>query len=349
LTHQKLYDIKLIALSKGTKEYGYIIMEDNLRSVSLVCCLLLIASLSTAESVTPGANTGPAVSDTKDVTAAQVAATPSLEATPPPAATAPKEAGAQEPAPQPSEKTNQGPAGPENAQEGPAPEPKPEAVVKDGGKKTGQETSGKKADIPEQAPKKPASEDESLFSVEEAEKAGTDEAATLLKQQKRKTVDKEGALFTVDEAEEAATYKTVPPKSKVEAAEKPKDTAKEETKKKRSKVSLKRRKDKKAKKEWTEIQLGFAYKNVQLLRGSYSFETHFIGEMINKSDRDYGIVKYMFSTYNKRGKLITEEAFQITDFYRGQIKNFSGTIVDGYEQIASHKIRFLSAAPTSKG
>ncbi len=309
-----------------------------MRSVSLVCCLLLVASLSTAESVTPGANTGPAVSDTKDVTAAR-AGVPSPEVTPPPATTASKEAGAQEPVPQPSEKTNQGPA----------PEPKPEAVVKDDGKQTGQETSGKKADIPEQAPKKPAGKDESLFSVEEAEKAGTDEAATLLKQQKRKTVDKEGALFTVDEAEEAATYRTVPAESKVEEAEKPKDTAKEETKKKRSKVSLKRRKDRKAEKEWTEIQLGFAYKNVQLLRGSYSFETHFIGEMINKSGRDYGIVKYMFSTYNKRGKLITEEAFQITDFYRGQIKNFSGTIIDGYQEIANHKIRFLSAAPTSKG
>ena len=320
-----------------------------MRSVSLVCCLLLVASLSTAaESVTSGANTGPTVSDTKDVTVAPVGA-PSPEVTPPPAATAPKEAGAQEAAPQPPEKTNQNPAGPENAQEGPAPGPKPEAVVKDGGKKTGQETSGKKADIPEQAPKKPAVKDESLFSVEEAERAGTDEAATLLKQQKRKTVDKEGALFTVEEAEEAATFRTVPPESKVEAAEKPKDTAKEKTKKKRSKVSLKRRKDKKAKKEWTEIQLGFAYKNVKLLRGSYSFETHFIGEMINKGDRDYGIVKYMFSTYNKRGKLITEEAFQITDFYRGQIKNFSGTIIDGYQQIANHKIRFLAAAPTSKG
>ena len=319
-----------------------------MRSVSLVCCLLLVASLSTAESVTPGANTGPAVSDTKDVTAARVG-TPSPEVTTPTAATALKETGAQEPASQPSEKTNQNPAGPENAQEGPAPEPKPETVVKDDGKQTGQETSGENADIPEQAPKKPADKDESLFSIEEAEKAGTDEAATLLKQQKRKTVDKEGALFTVDEAEEAATYRTGPPESKVERAEKPKDTAKEETKKKRSKVSLKRRKDKKAKKEWTEIQLGFAYKNVQLLRGSYSFETHFIGEMINKGDRDYGIVKYMFSTYNKRGKLITEEAFQITDFYRGQIKNFSGTIIDGYQDIANHKIRFLSAAPTSKG
>ncbi len=294
-----------------------------MRSVSLVCCLLLVASLSTAESVTPGANTGPAVSDTKDATAAQAGA-PSPEVTPPPAATAPKEAGVQEPAAQPSQKTNQSPAGPEDAQEGPAPEP-------------------------EQAPEKPASKDEPLFSIEEAEKAGTDEAATLLKQQKRKTVDKEGALFSVEEAEKAAKYKTVPPKSKVEAAEKPKDTAEEETKEKRGKVSLKRRRYKKKEKEWTEIQLGFGYKNVQLLQGSYSFETHFIGEMINKSDRNYGIVKYMFSTYNKRGKLITEEAFQITDFYRGQIKNFSGTIVDSYQDIASHRIRFLSAAPTSKG
>ncbi|MCP4364369.1 MAG: hypothetical protein GY800_03605 [Planctomycetes bacterium] len=323
-------------------------MEDNLRSVSLVCCLLLVASLSTAESVTPGADTGPAVSDKKDVTAAQADA-PSPEVTPPPAATAPKEAGTQEPALQPSENVKQAPPDTKESKKGPAPGPKPEAVAKDGGKETGRKTSEKKAEIPEQAPKKPASKDESLFSVEEAEKAGTDEAATLLKQEKRKTVDKEGSLFSVEEAEEAAKFKTAPAKKKVEAAEKPKDAAKEETKKKRSKVSLKRRKDKKKKKEWTEIQLGFAYKDVQLLQGSYSFETHFIGEMINKSDRDYGIVKYMFSTYNKRGKLITEEAFQITDFYRGQIKNFSGTIIDSYQQIASHKIRFLSAAPTSKG
>lgn len=315
-----------------------------MRSVSLVCCLLLVASLSTAESVTPGANTGPAISDTKDITAAQVGA-PSPEVTPPPATTAPREAGAQEPTPQPSEKTNQSPASPEDEQEGPAPKPEPEAVAKDDGKKI----IRKKADIPEQAPKKPASEDESLFSVEEAEKAGTDEADITLRQLKRKTVDGEGSLFSVGEAEEAAKHKTVPTKSEVEAAEKPKDTAKEETKKKRSKVSLKRRKNKKEEDEWTKLELGFAYKDVQLLQGSYSFETHFIGEMINKSDRDYGIVKYMFSTYNKRGKLITEEAFQITDFYKGQIKNFSGTIIDSYQEIASHKIRFLSAAPTSKG
>ncbi len=330
-------------------------MEDNLRLVSLVCCLLLIASLSAAESVTPDTKKGPSVGDgdIKETTAAQESAS-AQRVTPPPSPVAPKEEGGTEPPPKPSVETKQAPAGTETAEKGPAPASKPETPAKDDGEKAlysaeEAEKAGKeKVDIHKQVPKKTADKDESLFSIEEAEKAATDEADILQKQLKRKTVDGEGSLFSVEEAESAAGHEVASPKQETKKPAEAERPTEEKEEKKRSKVSLKRRKGKE-KKEWTKIELGFAFKDVKLLQGSYSFETHFIGEMINNSDRDFGIVKYMFSAYNKRGKLITEEAFQITDFYRGQIKRFSGTIIDSYQRISSHKIRFLSAAPTSKG
>lgn len=203
-----------------------------------------------------------------------------------------------------------------------------------------------KKDISSESKPKAAEEKEAgaLFSVEEAEE--TDKEKTdIHKQVPPRGENEDKSLYTVNEAEKAAAEKVAPPKKRVR---KPLTIKRRAEKEKKKKVSTSRRKTKK-KEEWKKIELGFGYKGIQMLRGSYSFETHFIGEMINESGRDYGIVKFLFSTYDKRGKLITEEAFQITDFYNGQIKEFSGTVIDTYKTIATQKVKFLSAAPTSKG
>ncbi|MFQ5957555.1 MAG: FxLYD domain-containing protein, partial [Candidatus Brocadiales bacterium] len=173
-----------------------------------------------------------------------------------------------------------------------------------------------------------------------------DEQTSIHKMVSEKT--KEGTLFSVEEAEQAAEHLVTPSEKRVRKPIIKKRRAEKAEKKERKKVAISRRKAKK-KGDWVKIELGFAYKNIQLHQGSYTFETHFIGEMVNDSGRNFGIVKFMFSTYDRRGKLVSEEAFQITDFYSGQIKTFQGTVVDGYKDIASHKVRFISAAPTARG
>lgn len=197
--------------------------------------------------------------------------------------------------------------------------------------------------VHKEAPKKAEGEEESLFSVEEAEEARRGEMGIHKKMEEQK--DKDETLFSVEEAEKAAEHRVTPPLEKPRKPTTVEREAEYKDKRGEGRVSVRRRKEKK---EWEKIELGFGYKDVTLLQGSYSFETHFVGEMVNETGRDYGIVKFMFSTYDKRGKLITEEPFQITDFYNGQIKTFNGTVIDTYKDIASHKIRFISAAPTAR-
>ncbi len=108
--------------------------------------------------------------------------------------------------------------------------------------------------------------------------------------------------------------------------------------------------EKRAKKteKWTTLEGGFAYRNVTLHQGSYTFVTQFEGEMINNSGTDYSIVKFVFSTYDGRGRLITEESFHMIDFNNGQTKPFKGTAVDGFREIASFKIRLKSGVAAAR-
>ena len=238
-----------------------------------------------------------------------------------------------------SQEAEQQPADQKGVGEGPAPEPEPKVTEKDTGTLFSAE-EGERARVG-----KPYGGGESLFSIDEAEKARK-EKLDVHKEMQKQTEDKDVTLFSVDEAEKAAVGRPVTPsKEKVQGPITTERETKDQDKGEREKVSVRRRKDKE---EWTKIELGFGYKDVTLNQGSYSFETHFIGEMVNGTGRDYGIVKFMFSAFDKRGKLITEEPFQITDFYVGQIKTFSGTVIDSYKEIASHKIRFISAAPTAR-
>lgn len=90
------------------------------------------------------------------------------------------------------------------------------------------------------------------------------------------------------------------------------------------------------------IEGGFAYINVKMDQGAYPFVTVASGEITNNSGRDFGITKFTFSTYDRRGKLITEEAFHITDFYNGESRPFKATLVDGFHDIKEFKINFVS-------
>ncbi|MEE9200802.1 MAG: hypothetical protein V3V45_05085 [Candidatus Brocadiales bacterium] len=196
---------------------------------------------------------------------------------------------------------------------------------------------------------------EPLFSREEAHEAHRGGRKRSRGEITEEHKTPEGTLYSVKEAIEAGKKKKelLTGKShatgKPPAAEQPEPEKKDVEKKPAEKPEKTVKKSRKARKKegWQKIEMGFAYKDVQLLRGSYSFETHFVGEMRNNSSRNFGIVKFLFSTYNKRGKLITEEAFQITDFYIGQVQIFKGTIVDTYKDIASQRVIFLSAAPTA--
>lgn len=315
-----------------------------MRLVSFILCLLFFVSFSVAEGVTQETTSKPTTQET------QKSGTPHKRVSP---QTTTKEPTSRAPS---REKVSAGPV-----KEKPATAKEPagtgkvtkETTAHPEGKKSAGEAHAP-ATKPEKAEEK---KEEALFSYDEAHKADRKKRLKHSKEPRAKGVE-EGSLFSVKEAVEAdkgGIHKLVekPHAAKPEAKEKPEvvkepkaeEKAKEPTAKKRI---TKRKKKKDKAKEWNKIELDFAYKNVQLLQGSYSFETHFVGEMINGSGRDFGIVKFMFSTYNKRGKLLTEEAFQITDFYNGQVKIFKGTIIDTYKRIASQKIRFLSAAPTSR-
>lgn len=306
-----------------------------MRLVSFILCLLFFISFSVAEGVTQETKSKPTTQET------QKSGTPHKRVSP---------QTTQEP-------TSKAPSQ-EKVSAGPVVEKPATAKEPAGTGKVSEETTahpeGKKntgeAHAPATKPKKAEEkEEEALFSYDEAHEAGRKKALERSRESKAEEV-KEGSLFSVKEAIEAdkgGIHKLVekPHAAKPEVVKEPK--AEEKAEEPPAKKYIAKRKNDKEK-EWNKIGLGFAYKNVQLLQGSYSFETHFVGEMINGSGRNFGIVKFMFSSYNKRGKLLTEEAFQITDFYNGQVQIFKGTIIDTYKDIASNRIRFLSAAPTSR-
>ncbi|HHT9118966.1 MAG TPA: hypothetical protein ACFYD3_00250 [Candidatus Hypogeohydataceae bacterium YC41] len=105
----------------------------------------------------------------------------------------------------------------------------------------------------------------------------------------------------------------------------------------------------KKKEKWTKAEGGdFAYRDVVLRQGGYTFVTQFEGDMVNNSGMDYSIVKFMCSIYDSRGRLLTEEAFHIIDFDNGQTKHFRGTLVDGFREISSFKIRFKSGVAAAR-
>lgn len=106
--------------------------------------------------------------------------------------------------------------------------------------------------------------------------------------------------------------------------------------------------EKRKKEKWVSIEGGFAHRGVTVHQGSYTFVTQFDGEMINNTGISYSIVKCVFGTYDSRGRVIKEESFHIIDFKNGGIKPFKGTIVDGFKEIASFKIRFKSGVPAAK-
>ncbi|HHT9154763.1 MAG TPA: hypothetical protein ACFYD5_03010 [Candidatus Tripitaka sp. YC43] len=106
--------------------------------------------------------------------------------------------------------------------------------------------------------------------------------------------------------------------------------------------------EKRKKEKWVGIEGGFAYRGVTVHQGSYTFVTQFDGEMINNTGINYSIVKFVFSTHDSRGRVIAEDSFQIIDFKNGKVMPFKGTIVDGFKEIASFKIRLKSGVAAAK-
>lgn len=303
-------------------------------------CLLFLASLSVAESATLEAKEGPATRETeKSATAKGSGKDPT---------TSPEKRA--ETSTKVSKEAKKQPAGQESVRKSPPPESKPKVAEKgDTGALFSVEESERahkeQISIHEMVSEKAGGE--SLFSVEEAEKAGKEQTSIHEMVPEKAKEEKDVSLFSVEKAEKEAKRRIARPKIRARRPHVTRRKAEKAEKEAREKVPLTRRKAEKKKDDWVKIELGFAYKDIQLFQGSYTFESHFIGEMVNKSGRDFGIVKFMFSAYDRRGKLISEEPFQITDFYDGQIKTFKGTVVDGYKDITSHKIRFISGAPTA--
>lgn len=106
--------------------------------------------------------------------------------------------------------------------------------------------------------------------------------------------------------------------------------------------------EKRKKEKWVGIEGGFAHRGVTVSQGSYTFVTQFDGEMINNTGINYSIVKFVFGTYDSRGRVIKEESFHIIDFKNGGIMPFKGTAVDGFKEIASFKIRLKSGVAAAK-
>ena len=106
--------------------------------------------------------------------------------------------------------------------------------------------------------------------------------------------------------------------------------------------------EKRKKEKWVAIEGGFAHRGVTVHQGSYTFVTQFDGEMINNTGISYSIVKFVFSTHDSRGRLIAEDSFHIIDFKNGGTMSFKGTVVDGFKEIASFKIRLKSGVASPK-
>ena len=106
--------------------------------------------------------------------------------------------------------------------------------------------------------------------------------------------------------------------------------------------------EKRKKEKWVGIEGGFAHRGVTVHQGSYTFVTQFDGEMINNTGTSYSIVKFVFSTHDSRGRLIAEDSFHIIDFKNGGIMPFKGTVVDGFREITSFKIRLKSGVAAAK-
>lgn len=92
--------------------------------------------------------------------------------------------------------------------------------------------------------------------------------------------------------------------------------------------------------KWVKIEGDFAYKNVRIYQGGYSFTTVYSGEMVNNTGRNFSIVKFTMSALDGRGKPVAEESFHITDFSDGQTRTFKGILLDGYSEVKGFKIKF---------
>jgi hypothetical protein len=139
-----------------------------------------------------------------------------------------------------------------------------------------------------------------------------------------------------------------PGAKKAPVEELPKEEVKEEEK---AEVIEEAPEEKKARRmeRWIKTEGGdFAYRNVALHQGSYTFVTQFDGEMKNNSGMDYSIVKFAISTFDGRGRLLTTEAFHVIDFNNGQTKPFKGTAIDGFREIASFTIKLKSGVAAAK-
>lgn len=151
-----------------------------------------------------------------------------------------------------------------------------------------------------------------------------------------------------EEPEKSPTQTPSVEKGAEEASAKESLTEQPPQEEKRPEVTVPEPPPEKKEEKLVNIEGGFAYKNVMLHQGSYTFVTQFEGDMVNNSGINYSIVKFVFSTYDSRGRLLTSESFHITDINSGQTKRFRGTAVDGFREIASFKITLKSGVAAAK-
>jgi hypothetical protein len=90
----------------------------------------------------------------------------------------------------------------------------------------------------------------------------------------------------------------------------------------------------------TDILGGFAYKNVSFKPGPGEY-VDVIGEMTNKSGRDYTLANFVVSVYNANDNLLATGYIMISNLLSGQTKSFYSPMIEAnYNAIKRYKIDF---------
>ncbi len=88
-----------------------------------------------------------------------------------------------------------------------------------------------------------------------------------------------------------------------------------------------------------DIEGGFAYKNLEF---AVLYPHEVLGTMINKSGRDYKSACFMMKLYNQSDQLLKTVNFCVSDFRKGQSKQFHTTIGTNPAALKGYKILFSS-------
>jgi len=85
---------------------------------------------------------------------------------------------------------------------------------------------------------------------------------------------------------------------------------------------------------------GFYRTNISFKSYEWTDMTEIIGEIINRSGKDYSMIIFIISTYDKNDKLLSSQQFLMNDLENGQKKSFSELIDVKENEISKYSIKF---------